>query len=285
MATDITEMKQSTVAVRQEKQPQGVPALLEKMKPELMRALPRHMNADRMTRIALTAFRTTPGLLKCEPRSFIASVVQCATLGLEPNTGTGEAYLIPFGANCTVVVGYQGLIKLAKQTGQVVDIYAMEVREFDHFRCEFGLNRKLIHEPKEGRAGFPAPDKERGEVVGYYAVAVFKDGSRTFVAMSQEDVNAVRDTSQGWQTAKKYNRESKSPWSTNPVQMGTKTVIRRLCKLLPKSPELQGALAIEEARDVGVAASIIADEDGVIVPQLTDQAETGDDAAVADEAA
>jgi recombination protein RecT len=267
MATDIAEMKQGSAVAERKPQALTVPAILEKMKPELMKALPRHMNADRMSRIALTAFRTTPGLLKCDPKSFIACVVQCATLGLEPNTGTGEAYLIPFGANCTTVIGYQGLIKLAKQTGQVVDIYAMEVREHDHFRCEFGLNRKLIHEPKEGRAGFPAPDDERGEVVGYYAVAVFRDGSRTFVAMTQEDVWKVRDASQGWQSAKKYGREAKSPWSTDAVEMGKKTVIRRVCKLLPKSPELQGALTLEDARETGRAA-IIADADGVIIPQM-----------------
>lgn len=277
MSTDIAELKSAPPTKRE--QPLTVPAMLERMKPELMRALPRHMNADRLSRIALTAFRTSPGLLKCDPRSFIACVVQCAQLGLEPNTGTGEAYLIPFGANCTTVIGYQGLIKLAKQTGQVTDIYAMEVRERDHFRCEFGLNRKLIHEPLEGRAGFPAPDAARGEVVGYYAVAVFKDNSRTFVAMTQEDVDEVRNASQGWKSAVQYKRESKSPWSTNPVQMGLKTVIRRLCKLLPKSPELQAALTVEEAREVGGTA-IVADADGVIVPQMLmppdGEAATGD---------
>lgn len=67
------------------------------MGPEIQRALPKHMDADRIARIALTAVRTTPKLLDCDQFSFLAALMQSAQLGLELNTGLGQAYLIPYG--------------------------------------------------------------------------------------------------------------------------------------------------------------------------------------------
>lgn len=233
---------------KKDAQPKDFPAMLEKWKPEIARALPRHLNADRMARIALTCFRQVPKLGECDPRSVFAAVIQAAQLGIEPGL-MGEAHIVPFGAQAQLIAGYAGLIKLAKQTGQVVDIYAMAVRERDSFSCAFGLNRTLEHKPLAGKGGFPATDKERGEIIGFYAVAVFKDGSRTFVVMGRDRVEAIRDASRGYQMAKKYKKDT--PWDTHFEDMGAKTVIRRLCKTLPKSPELAQALALEDAHNKG----------------------------------
>lgn len=223
------------------------PAMLKAYGTEIARALPKHMNGDRMARIALTAFRSTPKLAECDPRSVFAAVIQSAQLGLEVGL-MGEAYLVPYNGTCQLIPGYQGLMKLARNSGLVEDIYAHEVRERDHFQMTLGLTRTLQHEPLKAR-GFPACDDERGEIVGFYAVAVFKDGSRTFQAMSCTEVNRIRDNSSGYKAAKKYKKES--PWDTEYVEMGKKTVIRRLCKFMPKSPELAAALALDDTANRG----------------------------------
>lgn len=49
-------------AAANNEQPQSFPAMLEQFKGEIARALPKHINPDRMARIALTAFRMTPKL-------------------------------------------------------------------------------------------------------------------------------------------------------------------------------------------------------------------------------
>ena len=108
------------------------PAMLEKFKGEIARALPKHINPDRMARIALTAFRMTPKLAECDPRSIFAAVIQASQLGLEVGL-MGEAYLVPFGDQCQLIPGYTGLMKLARQSGLVQDIYAHEVRVNDKF--------------------------------------------------------------------------------------------------------------------------------------------------------
>ena len=221
----------------------GFPAMLEQYKGEIARALPKHINPDRMARIALTAFRMTPKLAECDPRSVFAAVIQSSQLGLEIGL-MGEAHLVPFGNQCQLIPGYTGLMKLARNSGLVVDIYAEAVRVNDKFALKLGMERSLEHEPLTAQGGFPASDEERGEVVGFYAVGILKDGSKTFVAMSRAEVVKVRDGSKGYQAAKKYKKES--PWDTDFSAMGLKTAIRRLCKWLPKSPELATALALDE---------------------------------------
>lgn len=221
----------------------GFPAMLEQYKGEIARALPKHINPDRMARIALTAFRMTPKLAECDPRSVFAAVIQSSQLGLEIGL-MGEAHLVPFGNQCQLIPGYTGLMKLARNSGLVVDIYAEAVRVNDKFALKLGMDRSLEHEPLTAQGGFPASDEERGEVVGFYAVGVLKDGSRTFVAMSRAEVVKVRDGSKGYQAAKKYKKES--PWDTDFSAMGLKTAIRRLCKWLPKSPELATALSLDD---------------------------------------
>ena len=243
----------ASTAVAKSGPPKDFPAMLEAWKPEIARALPKHLNADRMARIALTCFRNVPKLAECDPKSVFAAVIQAAQLGIEPGL-LGEAHLIPYKDKCQLIPGWQGLIKLAKQTGMVTDIYAMAVREKDTFSCTFGLNRTLEHKPLTAKGGFPASIKERGEIIGVYAVAVFKDGTRTFIVMGDDEVKRIRDGSSGYQMAVKYKKDS--PWTTHYEEMALKTAIRRLCKTLPKSPEMAQAIALEDAHNRGQAQNI-----------------------------
>ena len=240
-----------------------------------------------MARIALTAFRMTPKLGECDPRSVFAAVIQSSQLGLEVGL-MGEAHLVPFGKQCQLIPGYTGLMKLARNSGLVVDIYAEAVRINDKFSLKLGMERDLQHEPLTAQGGFPASDEERGEVVGFYAVGILKDGSKTFVAMSRKEVEKIRDSSKGYQAAKKYNKES--PWDTNFSAMGLKTAIRRLCKWLPKSPELATALALDDNAGrqnlnvddaaAGVFTPVVDEETGEIV-EVSDDGKTGNSGATA----
>ena len=161
-------------------------------------------------------------------------------------------------------------MKLARNTGQITDIYAHAVRANDVFDIVLGLSQGLTHEPLK-YGGFPASEEERGEIVGFYAVAVFKDGSRTFQAMSRGQVDAIRNGSSGYQAAKRFKKDS--PWDTHYEQMGLKTVIRRLCKYLPKSPELATALSMDEVADKGSAQNININEaiEGTWAPVVQDE--------------
>lgn len=258
-----------------ENEPKNFPVMLDKFKAEIARALPRHINPDRMTRIALTAFRMNPRLAECDPRSVFAAIVQSSQLGLEVGL-MGEAHLVPFKNECQLIPGYTGLIKLARQSGFVQDIYAHEVRMNDQFNLNLGLERSLEHVPMQGSCGFPATDEERGPIAGFYAVGVFKDGSRTFVAMGVTEVERIRDNSRGYQAAKRSKKDS--VWDSDFTAMGLKTAIRRLCKYLPKSPELATALSLDAAFEQGKDQhlNLIDAATGEFVPDNFDEEESSE---------
>jgi recombination protein RecT len=214
---------------------------LDRAKPQVALALPRHLDADRLLRVAMTAIMRTPKLLECDQQSLLGAIMQAAQLGLEPDGVLGHAYLVPFKGKVTLIAGYKGLIDLARRSGAVVSIQAHVVYEADEFDYSYGLQDCLRHKPAL---------RDRGRPIAAYAAAVLKDGGHAFEVMSVEDVNAIRDNSQGYKAAKQYGGDS--PWDSNWDEMARKTAVRRLAKYLPISVEFQRAAAHGELFDAGV---------------------------------
>lgn len=249
-------MGMNAVQVKQESD--NVRGLLEKMKGQFEMALPKHVTPDRLIRVALTAVQNTPKLLECDRRSLLSAVMTCAQLGLEPDGVLGQAYLVPFKGKVQFIAGYKGLISLAFNSGDVTSLKAMEVCENDHFSYEYGLDEHLRHKPAAG---------ERGEVIAFYAYARLRGGGFVFEIMSRAEVEKVRDGSEGYKAFKAGFTKS-TPWNDHFVQMGRKTLIRRLSNYLPRS--VQKANAFEDAFDRGVPA--IANDLGEIM-LIEDQSE------------
>lgn len=202
--------------------PATMASTLEAMGPQFARALPDHIPAERFVRLALTAVKQNAALGRCTPESFLGALMTCAQLGLEPNTPLQEAYLIPYGNECTFQPGYQGLVKLAWQSGVVTNIYAEVIRERDVWTVEYGLHPNLTHQPARG---------ERGKPIGYYAVVKMRDADPQFVFMTAEEIAEHE--------AKYVKRKSKtieSDW------MQKKTPLKQCLKLIPKSTQLAAAL-------------------------------------------
>ena len=102
--------------------------LSDQFKKQLALAVPKHLSADRMARIAATEVRKTPALLNTTPASFLGAVMQSAQLGLEPGSALGQAYLVPYGNQCQLILGYRGMIDLARLSGQVLSLKSYAVR-------------------------------------------------------------------------------------------------------------------------------------------------------------
>jgi len=218
----------------------NVRGLIEKSRHQIMAALPRHMTAERMIRVCNTAVAKVPELLDCDPRSLIGAIVQASQLGLEPDGTLGHAYLIPFNnrksgrKECQFIPGYKGLIELARRSGQISTIYAQCVYANDRYSFAFGLDPKLEHTPTDG---------DRGDMVAAYAVARLRDGGAQFEWLWKKEVDSVRQQSRAGNSG---------PWVTHYGEMAKKTALRRLCKLLPTSPELARAVALDEQAESSV---------------------------------
>lgn len=226
-------------------------SLIERMKPEMARALPRHVTPDRMARIVLTAVRTNPKLADCTPASFLGCVMSLAQLGLEPNTPLGHSYLIPRKntkrgvVECTMLIGYQGMIDLARRSGLVSNLYAYAVRQGDDFSYQLGTERFIKHVPSED------PARESKPITHVYAVAKLKGGDPEFEVLTLPQIAARRSRSMAG---------SSGPWVTDFEAMALKSGVRALFRWLPKSAEMARAEALEVAVDSGRSVLAAADE-------------------------
>jgi recombination protein RecT len=219
------------------KKPKTIMDLIKSMESEMSRALPKHITAERLTRIALTTVRLQPKLQQCNPQSLLGSLMLSAQLGLEPGP-MGHCYLIPYGQECQFIIGYKGMIDLMWRSGQYLSLSVHEVCEKDEFDFEYGLEEKLRHKPAL---------KDRGPAIGYYLVAKYKDGGHFVYFMSVEDVEKHRMRS----SSVKNGRSS--PWDTDYDAMARKTVIRAASRWMPMSIELQRQLSQDEAVKTEIA--------------------------------
>lgn len=211
-----------------------VKGLLSLYKAQIAQALPKHLSADRIIQLATTLITRTPALAECSTPSLIGAVMQASILGFEPVISLGQCYLLPYANNKTgfkevqFIIGYRGMIELARRSGQLKDIYAQAVYTGDEFKYEFGLEPKLVHIPAL---------ENRGNLTHVYAVAHFTNGGFAFEVMSKYDVDKIRSKSPA---------KNAGAWVDFYDEMAKKTVIRRLWKLLPSSVETRVAETTDE---------------------------------------
>jgi recombination protein RecT len=238
--------------------------LLEKYKDQISMALPKHITAERMMRVALTTFSRTPLLAKCSATSICGALVQASILGLEPDGMSGEAFLIPYwntkagGYECQMQAGYKGIVKLARNSGEYSLIDAQPVHENDLFEFQKGSETYWVHKWD--------PRKDRGPIFGYWAGYVLKDGGRNFEFMSVDEINAHRDQySQGAYKKlrgqlvldDKGQKILTGPWADSPDWMYRKTPLMQSLKLAPKSITLRTAMTLNDTADAGMAQNFV----------------------------
>lgn len=239
--------------------PKDLRLLINEAAMELGRALPEHMRAERLVRIATTCIRQTPKLANSTPESFLGALFTAAQIGIEPIGG--RAYLLPFlnskknerggwdkVMEAQFVMGYKGLVELFYRHDKAVQLDWGVVREGDEFDFEGGSNAFLKHKPKLGNKNKP---------IAYWVQARLLNGGKPFKAMSFDDcMQHGRDHSKTWVTKEWVNGKmqevpghfaASSPWATDPDSMCLKTVLIQLMKLLPLSVEISRAVEQDEA--------------------------------------
>lgn len=221
----------------------SVRSLFESMKDKMAEVLPKHLTPERLVKTALIALNKTPQLHECTRGTLAQSLMTAAELGLDVSGTLGSAYLIPFRntktgkLECQLIVGYRGMIDLARRSGNISTIEAHCVCENDTFSVRLGTDSGIEHVPNF--------NGDRGKMVAVYAVAKLVDGGMQFDVMTRADVEKIRQKSKG---------KNLAPWVDYFDEMAKKTVVRRLFKYLPSSVETDAALAhlaeVEEVQDV-----------------------------------
>lgn len=223
--------------------------------------VPQHMTPDRMLYLCKLALGN-PKFLKSDPVALLGSFLALASLGLEPNTPLGHAYLIPYEIyenkkgtgryRVELIIGYKGLVSLAKRSGNVLDIHADVVYEGDQFSFAYGSNRHLTHVPQW--------QTEKPVCAYSFAQLAVKD---SFEVLPYSEILKTRNRSAGWQAYVKWQKET--PWLNHERPMAIKTMIRYHAKTLDTSPELARAIAIDAKSEVGrLNTAVFAETDDAI---------------------
>lgn len=228
--------------------------------------VPHGVDHQRLVKVAIDSCNKNYLLQKCSDDSIIGCVLECAQLGLMPGL-LGSAYLVPFkgknGYQAQLIVGYRGLIELANRSGKIKRIEARVVYEKDHFDWELGITPRIDHKP-------PKFGGDRGPMVGVYAFAIMHNDEILLEVMSREDVDKIRARSKA---------KDNGPWVTDYEEMAKKTVVRRLSKYLPLSPEFFDAVQTSDEREFEGHVREINPEPGkprseVLAEQIPDDPDT-----------
>ncbi len=215
---------------------------LDTYKPQLALALPKHLTADRMARLAVTAFSKSPELQQCDAISIVASLMTAAVLGLEIGV-EGQGYLVPYKRRCQFIPGWKGLVDLVARSGRAT-VWTGAVFEGDEFDYALGDTPFIRHRP-----GIENDPKKLQFV---YAVGRVRDAEYPVIEVWRiGKVIKHRD---------RYNKVGEKHYSFSDFEMYARKIpLLQVLKYMPKSVELQNAIAISNAVDVGDYATLDGD--------------------------
>lgn len=177
-------------------------------------ALPKNFNRDRFVQNCLAVMNEKPELASINKNEVIQGLLKAAYLGLD--FMRKECYLIPYGKSVQFQTDYKGDCKFVKRYSirPILDIFAKVVREGDFFEEAIVENQPVIN--------FKPVPFNNGNIVGAFAVVLYKDGGMEYESMSLADIQNVRNN---------YSKASQSKaWKCSFDEMAKKTVLRRLCK-------------------------------------------------------
>lgn len=217
---------------------------LAKAQDRLVAVLPKHLTPERMAALVSTMMFRNPKLQECDQNSILSAVMLASSLGLDLAPSLQEAFLIPRWngqariLECQFQPGYQGLRKLAMNSGLLRLIETDVIREGDHFVYRRTPDLVFEHEPVLG---------SRTPIIGAWSMARLATGELSVEVMSRDQIEELaHHRSEGYKRAQDKNETERGPWVTDYAEMCRKTVLKRHCKSLPRSIELAQAISADD---------------------------------------
>lgn len=202
--------------------------------------------ADKLLLTAMNVVARNPALLECTPDSFGRCLLESAELDLFPGT-TQEAAYVPFWnskARCReaqFIPMYQGLVKLAHNSGQITSISTSVVYDADEFEFIKGTREEIIHKPYLGSYA------TRGERYCVYCVIGLTSGGHIMRVFPMDFIEGIKARSGA------VKKGANSVWNSDSEDdydaMCCKTALRHTLKLAPRSTKLSKAIELADAAE------------------------------------
>ena len=221
---------------------------LEKRQDDVKTMLPPNVSIDRFMRTIKNAILRDPKIAEADPTTVFLECQKAAQDGLVLDGR--EAVLTRFNTKkrwkedgswrekwvtaVTYIPMAYGIMKRVRNSGKVSSWFIGVVYEGEvspdkdgnvRFKYFAGDNPRIEHEP--------IIIGDKGEAVAFYSSVKLSDGTYHHDVMSVEDVNRIMNRTK----SRNSKGEIVGPWSTDYVEMGKKTVMKRHAKRLPMSGE------------------------------------------------
>ena len=167
------------------------------------------------SQFAMQAISKNTSLAKCSPNSVQNAIINIASVGLTLNPADAYAYLVPRNNECTLVISFKGLIKVATDSGGIAWVKAEVVKKEDTFVFK-GVSELPQHDMQ--------PFSDRGETVGVYCVAKTTDGDYLVDMINVEELRTIQACAM-----------TQNVWKKWPDEMAKKAVIKRASKQWPRT--------------------------------------------------
>lgn len=214
--------------------------------PKMLSAMPAHMH-ERFRQAAISV-AMQPAVADCTPESVASAVYACARLNVYPDPVLKQAYIIPFKGKAQLILGYPGLIELARRACPGLQLHTGVVYENDEHRIIQGTRNEVVITKAHWQK-----DENPGELI--FAYCAYK----TPEASDYETVIVPRYKLEELK-GQKVRPGSQSPWVTNFAEMSEKTAIRRAARFWTLSAEhtahsarFREALAVDESDELPAA--------------------------------
>ena len=176
-------------------------------------------NAGAYISSVMIAVKQSEALQRCSMESIYVSALRAATLRLSVDSSTGQAYIVPFKGQATLVVGYKGLYDMAVRTGRYRYINVSNIYE-----------GQII---------------EENQITGFHTISGARSGNKTIGWLGAFEMNPSRGQMTGFgktfymtveqihEHAKEYSKsytDPKSAWVKEPDKMERKTVLRLMIR-------------------------------------------------------
>lgn len=244
MANEVVKKEQGAVVATPQKTIKGMLANADTAwGKELAKVLPSAKEVARFMSCALDQLadpKVGAKLAQCTLPSFYNAIKKSARSGILPD-GV-NAYLIPYGKECTLQFSFRGLCDMAIREGIALKFDSDVVREYDVFHWSNGqlVEHTIVDWDEEAR----------GEIVGVWVRAYLPDADGRYnpdlhvdERMSKAQVDKIRSKSQN----------PNGVWGEWYEEMMKKSCVKRMFKRMRNTPTLAEAIS-EDNKEFNLGA-------------------------------
>jgi recombination protein RecT len=190
----------------------NLPQVIDEHQEKFLQVMENPEKFDRMKSLFISQVSANKKLQACSPASLMGALKKLAAYDLDL-TDTNSAFLVPFGSEANLQIGYRGLQQIFYNKGGK-KVFAETVFEDDDFEINLDEQRIVKHHP----------GKVRSEIAGFYAVAILSNGEQVIRYMSKTEMDEQRKKSRG-----------DNYWKNGYRGMAEKTVIRKVLSKIPQA--------------------------------------------------